>query len=102
MKHAQTKPHVPLQLYANGVSSSLFTLVLQGRVIVKAGTEGFQSALGPWSCLGTFPSSAAGLIITSAGLSAAGWLLVPAGALELLLHRVGIRVNDVRWQLQRS
>ena len=40
-----------LTLYTRGVPSTAFTLVLQGRVKVRAGTEGFESDLGPWSVL---------------------------------------------------
>ena len=42
------RPHT---LYTRGEPSSIMTLVLQGRVRVKAGTEGFESELGPWSVL---------------------------------------------------
>ncbi|EIE24396.1 DUF21-domain-containing protein [Coccomyxa subellipsoidea C-169] len=39
-------------LYTRGVPSPHFTLVLQGRVDVYAGSERFFSELGPWSVLG--------------------------------------------------
>lgn len=39
-------------LYKRGVRSEMFTLVLQGWVIVWAGAEEFESELGPWSTLG--------------------------------------------------
>jgi len=44
--------HGEVQLYARGVRSCHLTLVLQGRVCVRAGSEGFESELGPWSHLG--------------------------------------------------
>ncbi|KAK9909389.1 hypothetical protein WJX75_001507 [Coccomyxa subellipsoidea] len=39
-------------LYTRGEASPHFTLVLQGRVDVYAGSERFLSELGPWSVLG--------------------------------------------------
>ncbi|CAD7701894.1 unnamed protein product, partial [Ostreobium quekettii] len=40
------------ELYKSGQSSKYFSLVLQGRVMVKAGSEEFPSELGPWAILG--------------------------------------------------
>ncbi|CAD7694704.1 unnamed protein product [Ostreobium quekettii] len=40
------------ELYRSGQVSKYFSLVLQGRVLVKAGTEEFPSELGPWAYLG--------------------------------------------------
>lgn len=51
--------HGEVQLYARGVRSCHLTLVLQGRVCVRAGSEGFESELGPWSHLGAKALSAA-------------------------------------------
>lgn len=39
-------------LYSRGEHSSTFTLVLQGRVAVWAGSEAFLSDIAPWSCMG--------------------------------------------------
>jgi len=39
-------------LYARGVPACHLTLILQGRVAVRAGTEEFASDLGPWSVMG--------------------------------------------------
>jgi hypothetical protein len=39
-------------LYRRGQSSSTFTLVLQGRAYVWAGSESFLSEIAPWSCIG--------------------------------------------------
>lgn len=50
--------HGEVQLYARGVRSCHLTLVLQGRVCVRAGSEGFESELGPWSHLGAKALSA--------------------------------------------
>ena len=41
-----------IPLYARGVPACHLTLVLQGRVAVRAGSEEFASDLGPWSVLG--------------------------------------------------
>jgi metal transporter CNNM len=35
-----------------GKPSAFFTLVLQGKVLVCVGSEGFESQLGPWSYMG--------------------------------------------------
>ena len=39
-------------LYRRGEPSSELTLVLQGRAVVWAGSESFQSEIAPWSCIG--------------------------------------------------
>lgn len=39
-------------LYCKGVPSDLFTLVLQGRVVIIAGSDNFASEIGPWCYLG--------------------------------------------------
>lgn len=39
-------------IYQRGVPSELFTLVLQGKVLIVAGGEEFELELGPWSVLG--------------------------------------------------
>ena len=39
-------------LYSRGVPSSMFTLIMQGKVVIHAGSESFESELGPWSTLG--------------------------------------------------
>merc|ERR1712079_59849 len=39
-------------IYEKSISSNYGTLVLQGAVKVVSGEEGFESTLGPWSCLG--------------------------------------------------
>lgn len=40
-------------LYERGKKASKFVLVMQGKLIVHAGSEGFESELGPWSTLGS-------------------------------------------------
>ena len=39
-------------LYAKGQSCDYFTLILQGKVLVHAGSDDFESELGPWCYLG--------------------------------------------------
>jgi metal transporter CNNM len=39
-------------LYRAGEPSDVFTLVLQGQVKIFAGSEDFESELGPWSYIG--------------------------------------------------
>ena len=39
-------------LYRMGKAANAFTLILSGKVVVRAGAEGFESELGPWSYLG--------------------------------------------------
>jgi len=39
-------------IYMRGRPSSLCTLVLDGRLVVKAGKDGFRSDAGPWSIIG--------------------------------------------------
>jgi len=40
-------------LYKKGKATNVFSLVLSGKVIVRAGVERFESDLGPWSFLGS-------------------------------------------------
>lgn len=40
-------------LYCQGEPTPCFVLVLQGKVLVRTGAEGFQLELGPWSVLAT-------------------------------------------------
>ena len=39
-------------IYEKGVSSDHFTLILQGKVVVHAGSDDFESELGPWCTIG--------------------------------------------------
>jgi CRP-like cAMP-binding protein len=39
-------------LYRRGELNSTFTLVLQGRACVWAGSESFLSEVAPWTCVG--------------------------------------------------
>jgi CRP-like cAMP-binding protein len=39
-------------LYRRGEPSSTYTLVLQGRAYVWAGSESFLSEISPWQCIG--------------------------------------------------
>jgi hypothetical protein len=38
-------------LYQRGKNSTHFTLILQGKVLIRTGVEGFELELGPWSHL---------------------------------------------------
>ena len=40
------------RIYAKGVSCDYFTLILQGKVTVHAGSDDFESELGPWCYVG--------------------------------------------------
>lgn len=40
------------RIYGKGVSCDYFTLILQGKVIVHAGSDDFESELGPWCYVG--------------------------------------------------
>jgi len=42
-----------IMLYKRGVASEVFTLVLQGEIMVEAGEEAFDSVRGPWQYLGS-------------------------------------------------
>lgn len=39
-------------IYKKGVSTEYFTLILQGKVVVYAGSDAFESELGPWCYIG--------------------------------------------------
>lgn len=39
-------------LYCKGVPSDSFTLILQGRIVIIAGSDNFASEIGPWCYLG--------------------------------------------------
>ena len=39
-------------IYSKGIPADFFILVLQGRVVVYAGSDDFESDIGPWCYLG--------------------------------------------------
>lgn len=48
---AGTKPQTEDMIYRRGKMSNAATLILNGRIGVQAGNEGFYSELGAWSCI---------------------------------------------------
>mmetsp|Transcript_32513 Transcript_32513/g.103528 ORF Transcript_32513/g.103528 Transcript_32513/m.103528 type:complete len:554 (-) Transcript_32513:737-2398(-) len=47
-----------IELYTSGEESEFFTLIIQGRVVLTVGTEGFESEIGPWNFMGAPPPAA--------------------------------------------
>lgn len=68
-------------IYAKGQSCDFFTLILQGKVIVYAGSEDFESDLGPWCYIGQKALTADPFI--------PDFRAVPQGSVRLLYIRRG-------------
>jgi CRP-like cAMP-binding protein len=85
-------------LYHRGEASSIFTLVLQGRALVWAGEEAFQSELGPWSCMGNAALRSASTYypdFSAATTGACRLLRIDRAAFEQAAHTVS-RTQEAR------